>query len=85
MQLIEDAQRKELSDMERAWAYATAIANINIGGNFTLKQVKEMKHGPLINLLMVNVKDSTQSAFAASACILVVVGHSLRSETGTLE
>jgi ParB-like chromosome segregation protein Spo0J len=41
-QIIADSQRKELSPMDRAWAFATAIANINTGKNYTVKQVKVM-------------------------------------------
>jgi len=50
-QLIDDAHRKDLTPLERAWAYAAAIININIGGNFTIPEVKRMEREKLINLL----------------------------------
>jgi len=50
-QLIEDANRKELNVMERAWAYGTAIVNINTGENYTIEDVKEMKRELLQKLV----------------------------------
>jgi len=34
----------------RAWAYATAIININTGGNYTIPEVKRMEREHLIKL-----------------------------------
>lgn len=48
-QIISDSQRKDLSPIDRAWAYATAIANINTGKNYTVKNLKSIKN--LITLL----------------------------------
>jgi len=50
-QLIDDAHRKDLTPLERAWAYATAIININTGGNYTIPQVKRMDRRRLLNLI----------------------------------
>jgi len=59
-QLIDDAQRKNLNDIERAWAYATAVININQEVNttngeipriYTLPEVKAINKEHLINLL----------------------------------
>ncbi|HUS49671.1 MAG TPA: ParB/RepB/Spo0J family partition protein, partial [Candidatus Paceibacterota bacterium] len=55
-QLIDDANRKDLSEMERAWAYATAVININLEAQgkeerHTIREVKEMDNVYLVNLL----------------------------------
>jgi len=54
-QLVDDAHRRDLNPLDRAWAYATAIANINTGKNYTIKEVKEMDRIELVNLLSRNV------------------------------
>jgi len=59
-QLIDDAQHKNLSDIERVWAYATAIININTGGNYTIPEVKRMERDALLNLIMQGTKDGTK-------------------------
>jgi len=41
-QLADDALRKQLSTIDRAFAYATAIININTGKNYKLKDIKKM-------------------------------------------
>lgn len=50
-QLVDDAHRKDLSPLDRAWAYATAIININTGKSYTIKEVKEMDRSLLLNLV----------------------------------
>jgi ParB-like chromosome segregation protein Spo0J len=54
-QLIDDSQRKELSDQERVWAFATAVASINDADlDYTVPEIKELwKEDPrkLITLL----------------------------------
>jgi len=50
-QLVDDAHRRDLNPLDRAWAYATAVVNINTGKNYTIKQVKEMDRDRLVNLL----------------------------------
>lgn len=51
-QIIADHQRKELSPMDKAWAFATAIANINSpDGNYTVKQIKAMDKKLLLTLV----------------------------------
>lgn len=55
-QLIDDANRKDLSEMERAWAYATAIININLtaqGKNesYSIPEVKQMEKEHLLMLV----------------------------------
>lgn len=50
-QIVADTQRKELSPMDRAWAYATAVANINTGKDHTVKQVKGMNKETLLKLV----------------------------------
>jgi len=37
--------------MDRAWAYATAIVNINTGKSYTVKQVKKMDTKFLLTLV----------------------------------
>jgi len=39
-QLIDDALQKQLSPVARAWAYATAIININENANHTISEIK---------------------------------------------
>jgi len=34
--------------VKKPWTYATAIANINTGENYTIKQVKQMERKKLI-------------------------------------
>lgn len=42
-QLIDDAQKKDLTDQERVWAYATAIASINDPKHeYTVPQIKRI-------------------------------------------
>lgn len=65
-QLIDDANRKDLSDMERAWAYATAIININSEAQgkkerYTILEVKKMKKDPLLKLVGVQEDLSKKS------------------------
>lgn len=50
-QIIADSQRKDLSSMDRAWAFATDIANINTGKNYTVRQIKRMPRGQLLTLV----------------------------------
>jgi ParB/RepB/Spo0J family partition protein len=50
-QIIADKQRKELSPMDTAWAYATAIANINTDKNYTVKEIKAMDKVLLLTLV----------------------------------
>lgn len=55
-QLIDDAHRKELNEMEKAWAYGTAIININTGKNYTIEDVKKMKRQMQLNLIALDKK-----------------------------
>ena len=69
-QLIDDANRKDLSDMERAWAYATGIININLKAQgkderYTIPQVKEMKNENLVNLIGLSVGGRGHSSGAS--------------------
>ena len=41
-QLIDDAQRKQLTPQEKVWAYATGVVNINTKGNYTISDIKRM-------------------------------------------
>ena len=54
-QLIDDAQRKDLNDIERRWAFAAAVASINDSErDYTVPEIKEMwKKNPTnyLNLL----------------------------------
>lgn len=50
-QIIADSQRKELSPMDRAWAFTTAITNINTGKNYTVKQIKAMDKNQILTLV----------------------------------
>jgi len=50
-QIIADKQRKELSPMDTAWAYATAIANINTDKNYTVKEIKVMDKNQRLTLI----------------------------------
>lgn len=49
-QIIADSQRKELSPMDRAWAFTTAIVNINTGKSYTVKEIKVMDKSYLLTL-----------------------------------
>jgi len=37
--------------MDRAWAYATAIVNINTGKSYTVRQIKKMDREGLLTLI----------------------------------
>ena len=41
-QLIDDAQRKQLTPQEKVWAYATGVVNINTNGNYSISDVKQI-------------------------------------------
>lgn len=50
-QIIADNQRKDLSPMDRTWAFATAIININTDKNYSVKDVKQMSQMQITNSL----------------------------------
>jgi ParB/RepB/Spo0J family partition protein len=72
-QLIDDAHRKDLSPLDRAWAYATAIININTGKNYTVKNVKKMGREVVLNLIRVEdgIESKDKGAKALSDIISV--------------
>lgn len=54
-QLIDDAQRRQLTPQDRVWAWATSIVNINKGENYTIDDIKKMyedNYESLASLLM---------------------------------
>jgi len=51
-QLIDDAHREDLDPVERAWAYGTAVININTGKHYTISEIKAMPQDRLIKLLI---------------------------------
>jgi hypothetical protein len=53
-------------EMKKAWAYGTAIININTGKNYTIPEVKKMDRNTLLNLIMLNTKDSTKDGKGAN-------------------
>jgi len=53
-QLIDDAHREDLDSVERAWAYGTAVININTDKNYSINEVKKMDWSRLISLLGAN-------------------------------
>ena len=62
-QLTDDAQRKDLSALERGWAYATAIITINTGSYHSIHEVKNMKKSYLSDLT-----DKSKSPGQAQKC-----------------
>jgi len=41
-QLIDDAQRKQLTPQEKVWAYVTGVVNINTNENYSISDVKQI-------------------------------------------
>jgi len=50
-QLIDDAHRRDMNPIDRAWAYATAVVSINTGEYHALPEVKNMDKQNLLVLI----------------------------------
>jgi len=73
-QLIDDAHREDLNEMEKAWAYGTAILNINTDGNYTIEDVKAMNQNTLINLLKWNASKVREGIPSGTAQLSRIIG-----------
>lgn len=62
-QLADDELRKKLGDLDRMWAFATGIVNINTGKFHTIKEIKEMwekDSETLLNLIELGTKEGVK-------------------------
>jgi len=56
-QIVADTQRMNLRTTDRAWAFATAIININTGKDYSVKEIKQMPKDRTVHLLYASAKD----------------------------